>query len=147
MAEAEIDNYFEDLRSDLNNVYYGMYFLEVADYYTRENNAEAEMLKLLYQSLRALSAKGLHKELVRYIFEIRALAANGEYPGIPDGREWKESTLYAMHYIEKSPIEKLYTFTVTGEILEELKQIAEIYRRRFMDREMKSLRILEGMDE
>lgn len=145
IAEADIRNYFEGLREDFAAACYGMYFLEVADYYTRENNEETQMLKLLYQSLRALSAKGLEKELVRYIFEVRALMADGEYPGIPEGREWKESTLYAMHYIEKSPIEKLYTFTVTGEILEELKQITGIYRRRFIDREMKSLSILEGM--
>lgn len=145
MSEADIQNYFEGLREDFSAACYGMYFLEVADYYTRENNEEIEMLKLLYQSLRALLAKGLDRKLVRYVFEIRALAANGEYPGIPKGREWKESTVYAMDYIEKSPIEKLYTFSVAGEILEELEEIAGIYRRKHMDREMKSLGILEGL--
>ncbi len=147
MSEADIQNYFEGLREDFSAACYGMYFLEVTDYYTRENNDEIEMLKLLYQSLRALLAKGLDRKLVRHVFEIRALAANGEYPGIPGGREWKESTVYAMNYIEKSPIEKLYTFSVTGEILEELGEIAGIYRKRYMDREMKSLGILEGMGE
>ncbi len=52
-----------------------------------------------------------------------------------------------MNYIEKSPIEKLYTFSVTGEILEELEKIAGIYRKKYMDREMKSLSILEGIGE
>ena len=40
MSEAEISNYFEDLRADFIGAYYGMYFLEICDYYTRENNEE-----------------------------------------------------------------------------------------------------------
>ena len=133
IMEADIRNYFEGLREDFSAACYGMYFLEMADYYTRENGEEVEMLKLLYQSLRALLAKGLDKELV----------ANGEYPGIPGGKAWKESTVYAMNYIEKSPVEKLYTFAVTDEILGELKQIAGEFCKRFVDREMKSLKVLE----
>ena len=144
IMEADIRNYFEGLREDFSAACYGMYFLEMADYYTRENGEEVEMLKLLYQSLRALLAKGLDKELVRCVFEIRAVVANGEYPGIPGGKAaWKESTVYAMNYIEKSPVEKLYTFAVTDEILGELKQIAGEFCKRFVDREMKSLKVLE----
>ncbi len=145
IVEADIRNYFEGLRDDFTAACYGMYFLEIADYYTRENAQEMEMLKLVYQSLRALLAQSLEKELVRCVYEIKALEVNGEYPGPPGGMEWKVSTIYAMDYIEKSPVEKLYTFTVTKDILEELKQISGIYRKRFMDREMKSLSILEGL--
>lgn len=145
IMEADIQNYFEGLREDFTAACYGMYFLEMADYYTRENSEEIEMLKLLYQSLRALLAQSLNKELVRCIFEIKALAVNGEYPGIPEDRKWNEDTAYTMDYIEKSSVEKLYTFTVTREILEELKEISAMYRKRFMDREMKSLGILEGL--
>lgn len=145
IMEADIQNYFEGLREDFTAACYGMYFLEMADYYTRENSEEIEMLKLLYQSLRALLAQSLNKELVRCIFEIKALAVNGEYPGIPEDKKWNEDTAYTMDYIEKSSVEKLYTFTVTREILEELKEISAMYRKRFMDREMKSLGILEGL--
>ena len=60
-----------------------MYFAEVADFYCRENNDEREMLKLVYQSLRALCAPALPNELVRSIFELKAIAVNGEYPGPP----------------------------------------------------------------
>lgn len=145
MAEAEIQNYFEELRSDYIGACYGMYFAEAADYYTRENNDEREMLKLLYQSMRALCAPSLPDALVKCIFELRAIAVNGEYPGAPKDRTLEESTLYALHYIASSPIEKLYTFTVNEVCLRELQQVAEDYRRRFTDREFKSLEILKAL--
>ena len=125
IMEADIRNYFEALRDDFAAACYGMYFLETADYYTRENADEIGMLKLLYQSLRALTVQSLEKELVRCIFEIKALEVNGEYPGLPENRPWEESTVYAMNYIEKSPVEKIYTINVNKRTKEEEKQFEE----------------------
>lgn len=142
VADAEIQNYFEELMTDYEGAYYGMYFAEVADYYTRENNDEREMLKLLYQSLRALCSAALQNPLVRVIFELKAIVVNGEYPGAPADKHLAESTLYALNYIEKTPVEKLYTFTVTDEIFKELQSVSAEYCRRFMDRSFKSLEIL-----
>ncbi len=145
ISEADISNYFEGLREDYEGACYGIYFLEVMDYYTRENNDEVQMLKLLYQSLRALQLPSLPDELVRYIFELKALILNGEYPGLPEGRQYLDSTVYAVNYIAGSTVEKLYTFTVTEEVLAELKEIAGGFRKRFVDREFKSLEVLGGM--
>lgn len=142
ISEASIQNYFAPLREDFENACYGMYFLEVMDYYTRENNDEKEMLKLLYQSLRALCHKNLDNRLVRYIFEIKALALNGEYPGLPKDKSYEESTAYAAAFIVGTPVEKLYTFTVTEKVLKELQEIADEFRKRFIDRNFKSLEIL-----
>lgn len=142
ISEAVITNYFAPLREDFEGACYGMYFLEVMDYYTRENNNEKEMLKLLYQSLRALSHKGLDDRLVRYIFEIKALSLNGEYPGLAENHNYQESTVYALSYIVNTSVEKLYTFVVTDSVLNELKEIADNFRKRFIDRKFKSLEIL-----
>ena len=138
LMEADISNYFEGLREDYESAFYGMYFLEVMDYYTRENNDEKELLKLLYQSLRALM-------LVRYIFEIKAVVINGEFAGMPEGEKWEESTRYAVSYIAASGIEKLYTFTVTPQVLAQLGEIASDCRARSIDRPLKSLEIVENM--
>lgn len=145
LAEADIQNYFEELRTDYIGAYYGMYFAEVADYYTRENNDERQMLKLLYQSLRALCAPSLPDRLVKCIYEIKAIAVNGEFPGVPADRRLQESTVYAIEYIASSTIERLYTFTVTDTVLKELEEMAGRYRSKYMDREFKSLEILQTL--
>lgn len=146
MTDANISNYFEGLREDFMAAYYGMYFMEIADYYTRENNDERQMLKLLYQSMRALCSETLDRKLVRYIFEIKAMTVNGEFPGIPDWEGILPSTEYAVGFIESSSIEKLYTFTVTPEVLEQLERISTYCRNRTIDRKMKCLEILEGLE-
>ena len=146
VAEADIQNYFEELRTDYIGAYYGMYFAEIADYYTRENNDEREMMKLLYQSLRALCVPALSRELVRYIFEIKSIVVNGEFPGLPaDTTGLEDSTIYALNYIVESSVEKLYTFTVSESVLFQLKGLAELYCDRVFDREFKSLEILLGL--
>lgn len=145
LIEADISNYFEGLRGDFEGAYYGMYFLEVMDYYTRENNEDKEMLKLLYQSLRALMHEKFPNKLVRYIFEMKAMVLSGEFPGMPEGDGYEDSTRYAVHYIMTSPVEKLYTFTVTDSVLMQLKDIADVYRQRYMDKTFKSLEIVENL--
>ena len=145
LVEADISNYFEGLRADFEGAYYGMYFLEVMDYYTRENNDDKEMLKLLYQSLRALMHEKFPNKLVRYIFEMKAMVLSGEFPGMPENGVYEESTGYAVHYIMTSPVEKLYTFTVTESVLLQLKEIADDYRGRYVDKTFKSLEIVENL--
>ncbi|MGN1148062.1 MAG: DNA repair protein RecO [Lachnospiraceae bacterium] len=145
VAETNISQYFEELRTDYIGAYYGMYFLEIADYYTRENNDEKEMLKLLYQTMRALLHPAIPDALVKCIFELKTLQVNGEYPGTPVGENLNESTVYALEFIASASVEKLYTFTVKDEVLQELRMIADRYRKRFMDRQFKSLEILESL--
>ncbi len=145
VAEADIQNYFEDLRTDYIGACYGMYFAEIADYYTRENNDEREMMKLLYQSLRALSVPSLPDPLIRCIYECKAIAVNGEFPGPPAEGTLEDSTVYALKYIASSPIEKLYTFNVTESVLRQLQQVAERYMKQFVGRNFKSLEVLQTL--
>lgn len=146
LAEADISNYFEDLRLDFEGAYYGMYFLEIADYYTRENNDEREMLKLLYQSLRALSVPSLSHQLVRAVYELKSVIVNGEFPGVPKGKNYLPATEYTVEYIVNSSIEKLYTFTVTDEVLTELKFIAEKICKLCLSSHFHSLEILNTLE-
>lgn len=146
MLDADISNYFEELRQDFSGAYYGMYFLEICDYYTRENNDETGMLKLLYQSLRALTAPNFENKLVRYIFEIKSVMLNGEFPGIKQKDSFMESTVYTIDYIVKTPVEKLFSFQVKPEVLQELGTFSREMCKRMIDRNFKSLEILENIE-
>ncbi len=84
IMSAEISNYFGELRDDFNALCYGFYFCEFADYMTKENNDEKDILKLLYQTLRALSKKTIDVALIRSIFELKIMALNGEAPQVFD---------------------------------------------------------------
>lgn len=146
MAEADISNYFEELRQDFIGAYYGMYFLEICDYYARENNDELEMLKLLYQSLRALTNHSIPHKLTRCIFELKAIMVNGEFDGRGIGYILNESTQYTIDYIMKTPSEKLYRFLVSEEVLKELVHFCRQLCRLTFDRDFKSLEILENLE-
>ncbi len=147
IVEADIDNYFEGFRQDLEGACYGTFFLEIASYYSRENNEDKELLNLLYVSLRALLKPSIPNKLARCIFELRSLQVEGEYPGIPEDMRLLEDSRYALEYIESSPLEKLYTFKVSDEVLSELCSVTSLYRKRFIDRPLKSTEMLATFDE
>lgn len=145
ISEAEIVNYFEDLRTDFTGAYYGMYFLEICDYYARENNDESGMLKLLYQALRAVSSDRFENRLVRCVFELKAIMLNGEFPGISGG-VLSGSTEYTITYIMNIPSEKLFSFDVKPYVLEELELFCRKICKRTFDKDFKSIEILENLE-
>ncbi len=147
IVEADIDNYFEGFRSDLEGACYGTFFLELASYYTRENNEDVELLNLLYLSLKALLKESIPNKLVRCTFELRALLIEGEYPGVPTDMELSKATAYAMDFIANTPLERLYTFNVKQEVLSELCRVLHSFRKRYIDRTLKSLEMLETFDD
>ena len=131
---------------DFEGACFGQYFLEFADYYTRENADAVDYLKLVYQSLRALSVPTLPRLLVRYIYELKAMTYSGECPQTFEKYEEEgchPSTLYALQYVVATPVEKLYTFTLTDEVCREFGQIVTKMRERYVERKFKSLEILE----
>ena len=147
VMQAHISNYFEELSLDMEGACYGCYFCEIADYYTREANDEVEMLRLLYQSLRALSRESIPKELARYIYELRTLVVNGECPVDFEELELSPSALYTLQYIAASPMERLYTFTVTPEVLGEVRAVMNRYRKLYLEGHFHSLEVLEVLEK
>lgn len=145
VLEAEITNYFEELRKDFEGAYYGMYFMEICDYYGRENNDDSLMLKLLYQTLRALSLPSLSNRLIRCIFECKSIMINGEYQEVMRQQSFHQTTLYTLQYIWDTPVEKLYSFMLKDDILKELECYSKELCRITWDREFKSLEILENL--
>lgn len=176
-----IQNYFRELAADFNAAYYGFYFLEFADYYCQENNDETEMLKLLYQTLRALESPAFSNRLVRCIYELRTLTINGKHrmcsgaqnaekkkalhwfsgktarhalrhcvnelrrkpenmAALPTYQKVQESTVYTMQYIMTAKLAKLYTFSVSDQVLWELQQCIREYMKYYINHSFKSLK-------
>ena len=165
-------------------IYYGYYFLELADYFGREGTDEKNMMNLLYLTVKALLNPEIDDRLVRCIFELRTMTEQGLMPelfrcvncgeeiagkenlflsqeahGILDGDYLKKASpgeartarrispaaLYTMQYIVSSPMTKLYSFTVTEEVLWELERHIQPYVAGNTDKKFKSLQILEVM--
>ena len=144
IQQARISNYFAELRADMEGAYYGFYFLELADYFAKEGNNEQELLKLLYQTLRALKNETIPNQLVRYIYEFKLYVINGLAPNPEiDAMVQHQSTQYTLQHIAYTAAEKLYSFTVTAEVLSELGAVMKRYGQIGLDRELKSLEILE----
>ena len=80
IVSASVSNYFTEMLTDLDTVYYGSYFAEIAEYYGQEGVDETERLNLMYVTLRALEKKNLSFEMIRRIYELRTLVINGEFP-------------------------------------------------------------------
>lgn len=178
VVSAKVQNYFEELRKDMDATCYGCYFLEFADYYGRENADDLEMLKLLYQTVRALCKKTIPYPLIRCIYELKIMVVNGEYPecfecvnchssdnlllfsaqrrGMLCGSCQKQggmnavpvspAALYTLQYIISAPVEKLYTFRVSEEVLENIKNVMFRYRNMYIERKFKSLEVLTLME-
>ena len=146
MSQASIQNYFGELMTDFEGACYGQYFLEFADYYTRENADGSDFLKLAYQSLRALLVPSLPRKLVRYIYELKAMTYSGECPQtFEQFSDWNlnPSTEYALQYVVAASVEKLYTFLLTEEVFAEFARVVTWIRKHYVEHRFKSLEILE----
>ena len=144
LQSADISQYFEELASDIEGACYGQYFLEFADYYSRENLDGSAMLLLVYQSLRALLKPSVPNRLVKPVYELKLMEINGEYQELPLGR-LNDSTLYAWQYVLAAPVESLYTFTLTDQVLGEFVRCVEQNKERFIDKTFHSLDILNAV--
>ena len=162
ISEVKVEEYFPEIRENLDSVYYAMYFCEVADFYTKEGNDEREMMKLLYASLRALVKGQMSRRLIRSVFEMRTSVISGEGPmlnecvlchdtiseedrlfSVTNGgavcgkckgklpaselRSLNPSSWYALWFIGSTPVAKLFSFTVTSEVEDELAVLTADY--------------------
>ena len=178
LQQAEITHQFMELTREQPGIYYGYYFLELADYFGREAIDGRDVLNLLYMTLRALLNKNIDDRLIRCIYEMRTVVVQGmmpslytcakcqktventsavwfsqsmhgiscsECPPAPDAFRISSGTLTALRFIVGAPVGKLYTFSVTEDILRELEKVTHPYLQAILDKPIKSLDILKMM--
>ncbi|MBO6206918.1 MAG: DNA repair protein RecO [Lachnospiraceae bacterium] len=125
LMDVNVKNYFTELREDFQAVLYGMYFLEVMEYCTRENNDEREMLALLYQACRAVIHPSYEKLLVRAVFELKCIMLQGVFHRDSYRDGYLDTTCYVLDFLLSTPPEKVFSFSVREEVIRELTEIAE----------------------
>ena len=148
LVEVKIVNYFDELKKDIDRVYYGFYFLELASYFSRENIGEKALVNLIYMAFKALEAKldKLTPEFIRAIFEWKIFQIEGIMPSIDGGvllgKKLKPSTTYAIKMIAVTDITKLFSFDLEAESKMEFIKLAEEYRDLNTDIQFKSLEMI-----
>ena len=103
-----------------------------------------ELLKLVYQSLRALLKPAIPNSLVRRIFELKTMVIGGEYTQLPEEKV-SDSCAYAWEYVVCTPVEELYRFVLKEPVEQEFARCVDRARKRFLPRQCKSLEILETL--
>ena len=119
---------------------YNLYGAEIENYF--EGLEAREMLRLLYQSFRALLKPALPNKLVQRIFELKIMVINGEYTEDPPLRAG-DSARYAWQYVIYAPIEKLYTFLLKEDAFAQFAANVERNKRAYVDKSFHSLEILQ----
>lgn len=82
VQRAEPIRYFEEFSTDMEGFSYACYYMELAEYYTRENMESTELLNLLFVTFKAILKRKVPLKLIRRIFELRIMTINGEYPHV-----------------------------------------------------------------
>ncbi len=170
---ADIDTYFTDVTGDMDAVWYGYLFLEMAEYFSLENSDEGRRMVLVYIALRALGKKKMPKELVCLAYEFKTLVLNGDYPNVFRcifcGKEEEleyfsgehrgcvcracqskaktipisSSALYTLQFIASTEAGKLFSFRLTDEVMEEVLNITADYYKRYVRHTFKSRSYLQ----
>ena len=146
VGEAQISQYFSWFRTHVEESLYASYFCEVMNWCTRENNDESQLLLLLYQSFRALASPEFSNTLVRSIFEIKTVVIEGEFhePGSDAGLQ--DAVRYAVNFIERTPVQHLYSFRLSAEAEQQLSEVAEMVIKGYCQHEFSSLAILRTLN-
>lgn len=173
LHKAEISEYFEALVRDVPGTAYACYFAELIGHFSREGADEGRMLALLYYSLKALINPKLPDKLVKRITEFKTLSLFGVAPAFasctvckketgkgffspgrmqfvceecdPEGHGFplSEAAVYMLNFINRTPASKVFSFSVTSEVLSEAGALIDFLVDRNTDREFKTREVLD----
>lgn len=175
LVKVDVSEYFSELQMDMEKMCYASYFGELMSYYTREGDSCINNLNLLYVSLKALIEGKMPLLLIKAVYELRlmdiegqgihayscvkcgtkenAIYFNAQAGGllcpkcarVKDDFDLDKSTIYTLQYILSAPLGKLFSFTLTEEVQNELMYVTDKFVRNYIDKKFNSLEILASL--
>lgn len=175
LVKVDVSEYFPELTKDMEKMCYASYFGELMSYYTREGDTCVNNLNLLYVALKALIDARMPYLLIKAVYELRLMDIEGQgihayacvkcgskenavyfnasaggllCPGCADIKsdfDLESSTVYALQYILSAPLNKLFSFTLTESVQNELTYVTDKFVRRYIDKKFNSLEILASL--
>ena len=109
---------------------------------SRENNDDADLLRLLYQGVRVLENPIHSLKFTRAVFEIKAIQLNGELP-YPDEKKYAPGVVKAVNFIIESPVNKVFSFKLSEESENELISFAKEVSEFTFDKKFTSLLLID----
>lgn len=145
--KVEVKDYFDPFMKDLEITFYGTYFLEIADYYGRENADNLGLMRLLYVALQKMTEPDAAKDFIKTVFEIKAIMLEGEFPELPEDADLPAGARRALQYLYETKPEHAFSFSLTPEAFQKLKVLTDDVCRRTFDREFNSLSMIRAIAE
>ena len=168
LVGGEIKEYFLEVKNDIEGICYGTYFCDVLEYL-----CDANILNLLYITLKALGKADIPNKLIRRIYELKVLVYDGEaleaFSCVKCGVEsvnafylvgnglvcekcrtkdhikLSESAVYTLQYIISTTLDKLYKFNLTEDVWNEVDYVIGQYFKRQVPKNFNSLEILSSL--
>lgn len=176
LNQAELIEPFRNITKDLSKLCYGTYFMELLENVTVECVNYDELLQLSLRTLHTLNGCKLNLELIVRAYELRLMKIVGYMPettkcvkcGKPVDKniffdamlggllcdKCKTSnskfisigTLYSIQYILFCELPKLFRFSTSDKVLNELHSVTKAYISAHIDHRFKSLEFLEQLN-
>ena len=147
VTKLEVKNHFEGFRKDLGATFYGTYFLEIADYYGRENTDNVRLMRLLYKALLLLLDENVSNDFVKTIYEMKAIMLEGEFPGVGEDEDMPDGGKRAIRFVYESRPEDVFDFKVSDATYEVIKKKVKKVCKDTFDKEFKSLQMIEFTEQ
>jgi DNA repair protein RecO (recombination protein O) len=122
LSDARLINSFYDLRKDLDTVFIAGEIVKLALKVSQPEYGDNDLMRLLLNTLYFLSKGEKNRELLSSIFKIRLVSDQGFFD---DTEYLSAGTEASVSHICLSPMEKLFSFEVSENVLEELVRIAD----------------------
>ena len=173
--QAQIIESFNHLRTDMEDLTYGMYMLEFTDFVAKDEMMNQALMRWLLISLTVLEKQKIPSRLVIRIFELKAMSIIGLTPwlddcvichkedikyfspesggvlcpdrshGVPDLLGIHPGALHAMRYILTQPMNRAYSFELEMTELLELEQIMTQFLWTNFNKKFKTMEFLKQL--